>query len=227
MVPASAKKPAKSKDITPTDRARRTADVSGPVVDGASGTTDQCPPAANDGLLGLQAVVLALETIGLYSEYKEVLDRIRIALEHVPSGQSQSATDLTGADADDECDASDAGAKEENVAADETASPDAIRLDEFMQHLRLLGHNAPTYIRHLLDTASQRLIQLTFYRATPLNSSGLLLRGVLETWLSTWDFRQSAEREMELAKSGLRIVSVHFPDFVKPSTSAKKETLHR
>jgi hypothetical protein len=49
--------------------------------DSAIGTADAEDQAAKTGLVGLQAVIAALKSLGAYDEYREILDRIRAALE--------------------------------------------------------------------------------------------------------------------------------------------------
>ena len=62
--------------------ARATADD-----DVAVSTADIEQQTTENGLVGLQAVISALEGFGIYAEYREVLDRIRVALEQNASEQ--------------------------------------------------------------------------------------------------------------------------------------------
>jgi hypothetical protein len=59
-------------------------------------TTAPEPPTASDALLGLQTVILALKGLGIYSEYQEVLDRLRVALEQNATEQAPTVENQSG-----------------------------------------------------------------------------------------------------------------------------------
>lgn len=78
----------------PTGKVEATTSSSGIASAGETATSAADPPVSTDdsaiatvgterqtGLAGLQAVIVALEQMGVYDEYRDTLDRIRVALE--------------------------------------------------------------------------------------------------------------------------------------------------
>ncbi|MHB8974818.1 MAG: hypothetical protein ACYC3X_30870 [Pirellulaceae bacterium] len=55
--------------------------VDAPMIADTLVAAEDEPHCVTDGLVGLQAVIVALVSLGLYSEYQETCNRIRVALE--------------------------------------------------------------------------------------------------------------------------------------------------